>query len=138
MHEIISFNIAKLAKEKGFDVVVDNYYRASNPLVTDDDLSIGLYENKLKENYNFHAYAGCYLAPTHIEIQDWLRDRKHIRVFVEQKIAGDYGYRIYIKNPNIEEIARKPFIVPKHNYTLHFSTHSEALNAGIEDGLNLI
>lgn len=57
---------------------------------------------------------------------------KGIRVFVEQKAAGDFGFVIYIKTGD----AGKPW--NRHSFfTQHFDTYTSALEAGIKAANNI-
>lgn len=75
--------------------------------------------------------------PTQTELQKWLREEHKIRVFPEQKTAGDFGFKIYVQNPEVEKRAGVPWIQISY-FTHHFLTYEEALEAGISEGLKLI
>jgi len=67
---LISFATAKLAKEKGFNLIVKNYYYPeaygeTNPIVDDQDII---------EDLNSHSSNAYYIAPTQSLLQRWLRE----------------------------------------------------------------
>lgn len=70
-------------------------------------------------------------------LQQWLRGEHKIRVYVENKVAGDFGFTIYIPNPDKGECIGRPWIKQPH-YTLHFKTYEKALEAGLLEALKLI
>ena len=118
---IVSFKTAKLAKEKGFNVECEYGYTRLKELMTIDRSQESFFEgasrnyrNSELESYN-KSYLECnddeyvciYTAPTQSLLQKWLREVHNIRVYPTQKIAGDFGFEIYIKNE--ENPAGSPF-----------------------------
>jgi hypothetical protein len=69
-------------------------------------------------------------------VHRWLREEKRIRVFVEQKTGGDFGFVIYTPNKP-EQAAGQPWIRHSH-FMEHFATYEQALCAGINEGVELI
>lgn len=127
-NKLIKFKTAVLAKEKGYDVPVNNYYDEISGLDNGDgDCEfICLNHNK---------YEKLHSAPTLWELHEWLRDKHSIRVFPTQKVSGDYGFEIYV--PNEENPIGMPFkrISP---FTWHYDTYDAALDAGLREGLKQI
>ena len=98
--EICTYEVAKLAKEKGFNCKVYNYYQATKhycetlrgielhsecwKLETDDCYSR---YNKGSEN--------IVSAPTQSLLQRWLREEKNIDIAIVPLYAGGYAYIIY-------------------------------------------
>lgn len=105
--QIIEYETAKLAKEKGFNI---------ESLYTNEDLpSI---EN-IKEYY---------LAPTQSLLQKWLREVHIINCFVIPYITlEDVKYCYIIFNNKEEQL-----------YNEDFKTYEEALEKGLQLGLQLI
>lgn len=70
--------------------------------------------------------------PTIYFVSKWFRDNHNIRIFPSQKIAGDFGYEIYIPTGDVG----KPFsrFSP---YTKHYSSFENALEMGIEQAIKL-
>lgn len=73
--QIISFETAKLAKEKGFDIRTKGYYNN------------GIYKNTGSEIGQYHSFTngipdtndnGICLAPTQSLLQKWLREKHQI------------------------------------------------------------
>ena len=76
-----------------------------------------------------------YYAPTQALLQKWLIEVHNIRVYPTQKIAGDFGFDIYIKNE--ENPAGSPFKRVSY-FTQHFNSYEAALEKGLQEALNLI
>lgn len=125
---LITFETAKLAKEKGFKIPQAKGYYNHGGI----QLVLWVTSEDSKEQEDFLAF-----APTQDILQKWLREECKIRVFVEQKVAGDFGFVIYVVNPVKENIAGRPWIKESH-FTKHFSTYEEALEEGLQRSLNLL
>ena len=67
-------------------------------------------------------------CPTFSQAFRFFRERYKIRGFVTQKIAGDFGFAIYV--PNKENPAGKPFN-RVDEFTKHFTTYEGAELASI-------
>jgi len=92
---VVSFKIAKLAKEKGFDVnVMDCYYK-------DKTFVPGtMFNNSWLANYNIDD--DRYSAPTQSLLRDWMW-KKH-KIWVEVTLWGDgIGFICTIKQVNGKE-----------------------------------
>lgn len=70
--EIVTFEVAKLAKEKGFDVPTAEFYN--------DDGNIGCYPRAFNHN---EFPDGDYAAPTQSLLQRWLREEKGVTICVD-------------------------------------------------------
>lgn len=70
--EIVTFEVAKLAKEKGFNVPTAEFYN--------DDGNIGCYPRAFNHN---EFPDGDYAAPTQSLLQRWLREEKGLCISVE-------------------------------------------------------
>ncbi len=121
--QLISFETAKLAKEKGFDLEADWFYN-----------SIG--EEHL---YNHYDYSGLpkkhiFWKNTQSLLQKWLREEKELHVTIyqanqpEKGSAWEWGY-------NIETIDA-PNDLKKHDW--YFKTYEEALEEGLKEALKLL
>ena len=114
--EIISFETAKLAKEKGFDWETRDYYR----LLTEQTLfeprkAYKAYYNKYDDGYTS--------APTQSLLQKWLREEHDILLCIEYSLSKeDWFYYVY-KNDVI---------------IYHYSTYEAALEAGLMYALKAI
>ena len=149
---IVSFQVAKLAKEKGFkfptncfyfeDGVFHQYILRDTYGYYGDEYSISIED--LFENWNdnfktskgektdrcFGCHGSNYLetfsAPTQSLLQKWIREVHNILLYV-------YPYKDYAANVN------DPFVW-RSSYTAHkeFNTYEEALEAGLLEALKLI
>lgn len=91
----ISFELAKLLKEKGFDKPITNYYSGLN-----------LYTDELRFNYNDKTIgdspmhkrnAGLYSAPTIAEVVCWIYSKYDIWVSILCDVGYDtlFTYKLY-------------------------------------------
>ena len=80
--QLVSFETAKLAKEKGFDDIQNYIY---------DDLG-----ELLSLTDDFNIIVGCddYPAPPKSSLQDWIRDNHIIFIQTEQLWSGDTEFKI--------------------------------------------
>ena len=92
--EICTYEVAKLAKEKGFrERCIEHYY---------DDTK-DLYRSSITQCYNFGGNTSA--APTQSLLQRWLREEKNIQIVIRPKldklgawIWGHYRWTIFIFN----------------------------------------
>lgn len=139
--KIVSFDIAKLAKEKGFDAPIGklyskHYYTADGKL--DGDVSYHFKEmanvrnrdGKLTKD-NMPEFIG-YSAPTQSFLQKWLRDTHKIEVLIIRpyNFAGEpfWSYEIFIGG-------RYSTVASDEK---EYKSYEEALEYGLLQGLNLI
>jgi len=127
--ELITFETAKLAKEKGFDEVTDiNYYED--------------YNYKLESNFNGlkHSDGNNYFisAPTQSLLQKWLRDKHNIHIQCEVRVTyGEYKKSfVNLYQMNVFTISGD---MKNHTtFTGNYNTYEEALEAGLVEALKLI
>lgn len=125
MHEdYVSFEVAKLLKEKGFDWLVNHYYN-----------KFGNFNNTYGTWENYSDLVGELMisAPTLCMAQKWLREKKeiHITLDVSQsgywaslwKTNGTFIKCLMCKGPNSDGV---------------WDSYEDALNAGILEALKLI
>lgn len=131
--QLIEFETAKLAKEKGFNLAVDVYYNIPN---------MKIYYWKLKKIKNFKIECAkgnynpidwnsskfkdvCLSAPTQSLLQKWLRDVHNIHIIVSP--LKDKTFKVeYSKDLNYWS---------KHDL---FKTYEKALEKGLYQVLKLI
>lgn len=131
--EKVSFETAKLAKEKGFDLNVYNWFDANkNPFIEEEPIE---WESSVIKNFN-RGDKNQISRPTQSLLQRWLREVHKIRVYVENKTAGDFGFIIYTLN-SPELCAGQPWVRNSY-FTLHFKTYEEALEVGLQESLKLV
>ena len=130
--EVISFETAKLAKEKGFDWKCLHFY-CINSTCNHIDTP---YEYSFRVNANFNSednfgYGKTWSAPTLAFLQQWLREKHKIDVLpTMSRNSRTYGYRIFC----IEDGKTIEYV---HIYEKH-ETYEQALEQGLIEGLNLI
>lgn len=131
--QIVSFDTAKLAKEKGFNYVKANVYGDNLFYYTDEP-------EKPASALNNNIIKSKCLAPTQALLQKWLRDVCTIEVST---------YRAYHFCGALcecqKECVRKEKIGKKYRYRINrvtektlFSTYEEALERGLFEALKLI
>ena len=121
--QLISFETAKLAKEKRFDE--ECYYTYGR---------IGkeycIFKSEYSEtNSEINKY--IYSAPTQSLLQKWLRDAHHIDVLSFHK------YRLKGTTWTSEVYFKGDLIYTNHDYENDY-TYEEALEIGLQEGLKLI
>lgn len=122
--QLISFETAKLAKEKGFDWEVNkSYIQSKNHIFIQD---IGQPWKSTHEQFD---------APTQSLLQKWLREEKRIYIGMGfGRTAGSMKYKFYAKysDMNLSEQDREL------RTTVWFKTYEEALEEGLKEALKLI
>lgn len=111
--EICTYEVAKLAKDKGFDEYVEAFYAED----------CGTAHSQGPEKWN--EYKGKYAAPTHSLLQRWLREEKKYAISVFWDILSKaYCYEI-VKTIGVLEIQ----VGEKCNYSnpKGFNTYELAL-----------
>jgi hypothetical protein len=138
--QIITFETAKLAKEKGFD---ERFFKAyMNNTLCCEFIDKGAYRNSdlntewIKEHYK-HKYS----APTQSLLQKWLRE-KH-KIVVSPDIYNTEKFKIYwaVGIVFIETLEQECFAEEsKANFQLGdmFKSYEEALEKGLYEALKLI
>ena len=148
--QLISFETAKLAKEKGFDIPTKTAY-IGNEFFESEETPNGYdgYDPSFTENWNKKGWVtnkeggmcfGCkldnikyfeaYTVTSQSLLQKWLRDKHNIHVNVSYdltftfKINGDLKGSPYIKYPEISDFWGR--------------TYEEALEKGLQEALKLI
>jgi len=112
---LITFETAELAKEKGFDFLVNNYYN---------------HNNELKEHkYNANITVLEFHAPTQSLLQKWLREEHNIAVY-NKPVADNSGrWSVYV-----DDMGGHHYIT----YYIYEPTYEEALERGLQEALKLI
>lgn len=136
--QYITIENAKLAKEKGFDVVCDYVYdivvNEENPIVIRNQSSLG----------NLSYFADRFIAaPTHSLLQKWLREvhQIYVAIDVDQTSSPKFCYAIsrFIGNPT--NLAAEEWDWENcpngKNWSLH-RKWEDALEDGLFEALKLI
>lgn len=114
--ELISFETAKLAKEKGFNHPVNDYYMGSGRVFSSLNP-----ENHNKEPITKEKYS----SPTQHLLQKWLREEKCIDVFIMPGLKRGYEYLLQDEESEIEADGS-------------FDMYEQALEHGLKEALNMI
>lgn len=123
--ELVSFQTAKLAKERGFDISTDKYwcnYYTGEPL------------NKWKLlpakelSLNFMEYA----APTQYLLQKWLREVHEIDVIALPTSSSKYIFRLYQKGKTCKNQIYGDYM------SKEYANYEEAFEYALVYGLNKI
>jgi len=125
--ELITFETAKLAKEKGFDTSYEFYDLKGN---IEPWGMVGGYDK---------CHEAQYCAPTQSLLQRWLREEHSIHVmclingFIGKNKKIAYSYTL-CKDDRMHEYSNLNFI----NNNVKFSIYEEALEEGLYQALKLI
>ena len=114
--QLISFETAKLAKEKGFNISGINIYENEN-LLCDVEFK------------NWNNGTLCLLAPTQSLLQKWLREKHQLFITVNAK--GVIDEIVWYNNVTIR--TKKD-----HKFENYYRTYEEALEVGLLEALKLI
>ena len=117
--QLISFETAKSAKEKGFDIHCRFYY---------DEEMLSVYEN---EDFPYNSWNDSLFAPTQSLLQRWLREIHYIDVLAFHK------YRLKGTTWTSEVYFDSHLRYTNHDYENDY-TYEEALEIGLLEGLKLI
>jgi len=133
--EIVKYETAKLARKKGFKILVDDAYFMAND---NGEITLGL------SNYDEPIY-GEIKAPTQSLLQKWLREIHNIDVDVVRDSEVHYQdeTRWIVKASNWNDIRVKDFPIaqlkfPNTSNHTDFKSYEEALEKGLMEGLNFI
>lgn len=119
--QLISFETAKLAKEKGF-ISKSPYYQI------DDADEIDLVDMKGFPLHSNDQEGDYYEAPTQSLLQKWLREKHNMSIEIGCTISKFWIWHIY-------EISSGELLL---GFTKHSESYEEALEAGLYQGLLLI
>ena len=132
--QLITFDTAKLAKEKGFDIKVETFYMGDS----EDNF---LHNAGKKDNWNNHKcifneseLSGDYSAPTQSLLQKWLRDKHKISVAVFS--FSQESWTVKVNTPSIFGVYFN--VEQRHYREKGFCTYEEALEKGLKEALRLI
>lgn len=133
--QCISFDTAKLAKDKGFKLITGMYYQ--------DGVDLILHH---KSNINNNQFPHSYEAPTQSGLQKWLRKEHQIDVIphanynTKEKIKTYRCGVIFINDKNqVDSFFIRPEAgEEKESNFVEFNTYEEALEVGFIVALKLI
>ena len=113
--QLINFETAKLAKEKGFTYAYEFYDKEGN---IEDFGMVGGWTDCHDENY---------AAPTQSLLQKWLREVHNLHISVNPKILPSNEIKYYLFKGKI-----------KKDFKDLFNTYEDALEIGLQEALKLI
>ena len=147
--QLVSFETAKLAKEKGFSVGTNGclvHYKTENKHHEDGTSGpFGWKKNEMTFDKSYivngradlgdlsNSSYDCYELPTQSLLQKWLREVHMVRVYLIHSISGNFNFEIYIWD--------KPNTIGKWSRIGNISsskTYEEALEKGLFQALKLI
>lgn len=114
--DYVSFEVAKLLKEKEFDWGCRAYYAPNSEVLT--------HSLDVSNTCNVDVYAA---PPLHMA-QKWFREAKGIHIVIDFKSKDSWYYIIY-------DLGENEFIEQSEEY---FNTYEGALQAGILETLKII
>lgn len=122
MNKPVSYELAKLLKEKGFNLKVVNFYNYGKlSLISDKDRQIGRFVNYNPINWN-HASEHYTSAPSIAEILMWLHEKHGIWISVLYQRHSENKHWKY----NIRQLNGIETVLWEHN------TIEEAYESAIE------
>lgn len=122
----ISFDTAKLAKEKGFEEGKAEYWLQDNTTISVIDDEYELKCLRVKDQNPDMVYQ-C-KAPTQSLLQKWLREKHGVEVNAFNLIHFSYCYQYYETGKSPESGKSKA----------NFNKHEDALEEGLQEALKLI
>lgn len=122
--ELVSFETAKLAKEKGFDIKTYNYFMGSGKLFT---------WNEPKNANDVDYTKELYSAPTQSLLQKWLREKHNIYIDIKSYYDTELDQALW-ENEIIDVKDYWNFF----SDNTYYHTYEEALEAGLIEALKLI
>lgn len=126
---LVSFDVASLLKEKGFDWKTFNYFNSERDLVTPDEYEVEFYPHN-PINHNLQDYN--WSRPSQLLAQKWLREVHSIHVNPRlQAFPNKYYIEIAKFGDNIK------FIKDKET-NMGFESYEKALEVGLLEALKLI
>jgi len=137
--QLISFETAKLAKEKGFDTPTRNFYADESwkdeQVYTCNEVG---YPEYTKDMGNNHGFGDITLTPTQSLLNKWLREVHKIHIEIEYSFKQN-KYSVDIYNSDEKIIDNQLFkISSKIEDYLKYKSYEDALEFGLQEGLKLI
>lgn len=143
--QIIKFETAKLANEKGLELYSDLWYIETEAHIIVSHHNGDEYEYEFEpahlsnECYHGKYDKKLYRAYSQTMVQKWLREKHKIEIYLEPYVVGKYTFNIfkmlniikikYVGGRNVED---------KNSRSKIFSSYEDALEAGLQEALKLI
>lgn len=124
MNTPILFELAKLLKEKGFDVPVRTYrLEGKYPDFVHEGFEDDYWGDNKVVNWNkdvigIKPFKGFVSAPTIAEVVMWLYEKHGVWIFIYplNKVKGDFAYNISIDDKDVPTNNNNRFITPIEAY----------------------
>ena len=124
--ELIKYETAKLAKEKGFKETCQYFYYGKEPILTYIPFS------------NKNSLDSEYATPTQSLLQRWLREVHGIHIAIEfSNMQNAYFHKVYASTEDLIDIEMKYLTIEPENYII-YATYELALESALLEALNLI
>jgi hypothetical protein len=151
--ELITFETAKLAKEKNFEIGVNQSYIIYKESYNYDDdpnhrESYKVNDIEINNHYHVNNYKGidlsnelyeAYSAPTQSLLQKWLREVHGINIFMTFKPnIKKWDFIPYFMSMDGKEYIKYNSEYTKIYNERRFDTYEEALETGLQEALKLI
>lgn len=128
MSKLVSFKVAELAKQKGFDIKIQQKNQVY-------DCFLGVIDKNFisddVQNWNDKKYADICSAPTQSLLQSWLRDKHNLNISIQLGYGIPNSWWSYF----IQSIKDDSLIVNTENI---FYSYEEALEDGLYEALKII
>ena len=132
--DYVSYEVAKLLKQKGFDEELEKLIRPDGKRFFLDQHSVSREKHCTIKNSDINRYDDCVSCPTHQMAMKWLREIHHIHIMIS--IGFDEGRMFY--HANFAQF-EKDRITYGNPIETDFSTCEEAVEAALKYSLeNLI
>jgi len=130
--QLITFETAKLAKEKGFNELVKTLYISDNDVVKSAKANNS---GRTNSNYIEREDYKVYSAPTQSLLQKWLREEHNIHIDLTTDLYDDLETMCF---RGFAILKMKKFKNPLYESYDVFKTYEEALEVGLQEALKLI
>ena len=145
MNTPVSFELAKLLKEKGLNLPCSDYYTQRGGLMSDgwgdiiyeQGFGSGEPDRMLKFDYsdfNKHQKETCFLCPIIVDVIMWLYEKHSLWIIILPTVTGHFAYKIIDVQLNPERLIERPSY--KDVSAEHYNSPTEAYTASIEYTLN--
>lgn len=126
--EIVSYETAILAKEKGFDCTIKAHYTKTK-LCTSDIVSLYNWNSFTDMEHNNYYYS----APTQSLLQKWIRENHNIHICADLHVSTPKHWYVRIDDMNTND-----YLYHSEDRNVFFNSYEEALEIGLQESLKLI
>lgn len=134
--QLITFETAKLAKEKGFNWETF-YYRQKSAVIGDETILPLVKVNESNDWNNAFKHAVPYYSiPTQSLLQKWLRDIHSIHIIIIPTIGCYYTFKIVDVQCDPENTIERPPYSAVNAYD--YNSYEEVLEIALQEALKLI